>query len=584
MFLKHKNVPFYEPCQEIPLKKLDKWRYLDMTTRVRLKSASFRVIIVGCVFGALFCLILGRLFQLTIIDYHGRDYTKPMGSSYALTRYNILDRNGILLASSVPTTDLSVNPAVVRDVKEDPHEIARKIANALNDVDEKDVFAAITSTRGFEYIKRKLSPVERNNINWLGYQFLSDFPGEYRTYPHRNLVSHILGGVDIDNVGIAGIEKAYDQQLMHQNVNLSIDVSVQEMVRNALISGLNKFKAQAALALVMDINNGEILASVSLPDYNPNVPARGKPGNERFNQATLGTYEFGSIFKLFNTALGLESKTITVNSVFDTTKPFKIGRKYITDYRGQARPLTVPEILIHSSNIGSAQIGLKIGQEKQQEFFERLGFYDKLPLALPERGTTQYNKKAKWADMESATLSYGYGISVTPLHLIAAVASLANGGIYRVPTFIKDGNQNQVETRIIDEKLSQVMRHLMWAVVNYELPKDSPVALYAVGGKTGSANLIDKKGKYIEGRLRTTFVGAFPMTDPKYIVLVSYTDPQKVPETKMFNAAGWNAKATGLQIIGDIAPYLGVEPVTDWEQPAYITRAFELSRAAKKGH
>ncbi len=579
MFLKRKKVPFYEPCQEIPLKKLDKWRYLDMSTRVQLKSAANRVLLVGTVFGLLFCVIIGRLFQLTIMDYHGRDYTKPMGSSYTLTRNNILDRNGVLLASSVPSTDLSVNPAIV---KGDPKEVAHNIASALNNVDEKDVYSAITSSAGFKYIKRKLSPTERNNINWLGYPFLSEFPGEYRTYPHRNLVSHILGGVDIDNVGIAGIEKAYDSQLMNQNVTLSIDVSVQEMVHNALTQGIEKFKATAALALVMDINNGEILASVSLPDYNPNLPAKGV-GKERFNQTTLGTYEFGSIFKLFNTALGLESKAITVDSIFDTKKPLKIGRKQITDYRGQARPLTVPEILIHSSNIGSAQIGLKIGYEKQKEFLGRFGFYDKLPIPLPERGTTQYNKKAKWADIESATISYGYGISVTPLHLIAAVASLANGGIYRVPTFIKDGNKGQVETRVIDEKVSATMRHLMWAVVNYGLSKDSPVALYAVGGKTGSANLLDERGKYIEGKLRTTFVGVFPMSDPKYIVLVSYTDPKKVKETFMFNAAGWNAKATGLQIIGDIAPYLGVEPVLEWEQPNYITKAFERSRAAKKG-
>ena len=580
MFSRRKKIPFYDVCQEIPLKKLDKWRYLDMTTRVRLKSASWRILLVGFAFGALYCLIIGRLFQLTVMYYHGRDYTKPMGSSYALMRHNILDRNGVLLASSVPSTDLSVNPAIV---KGDPKEVAHNIAQALNNVDEKDVYSAITSSAGFKYIKRKLSPAERNNINWLGYPFLSEFPGEYRTYPHRNLVAQILGGVDIDNVGIAGIEKAYDSQLVNSDVRLSLDISVQEMVHNALTQGLEKFKATAALALVMDINNGEILASVSLPDYNPNLPAKDM-GKERFNQTTLGTYEFGSIFKLFNTALGLESKTITVDSIFDTSKPLKIGRKQITDYRGQARPLTVPEILIHSSNIGSAQIGLKIGWERQKEFLGRFGFYEKLPIPLPERGTTQYNKKAKWADMESATISYGYGISVTPLHLIAAVASLANGGIYRVPTFIKDGNKGQIETRVIDEKVSNIMRHLMWGVVNYELPSKSPVALYAVGGKTGSANLLDERGKYIEGKLRTTSVGVFPMTDPKYIVLVSYTDPKKVKETHMFNAAGWNAKATGLQIIGDIAPYLGVEPVENWEQPYYITKAFERSKAAKKGH
>ncbi len=580
MIFKREKSTFYETCQEIPLKKMDKWRYLDMTTRVRLKSAALRCLWVGGFFMIAYCLILGRLFQLTIMDYHGRDYTRPMGSSFSLKRYNILDRNGVLLASSMPSTDLSVNPDLV---KGDPKEIAHNIALALNNVEEKDVYSAITSSAGFKYIKRKLSPAERNNINYLGYPFLSEFPGEYRTYPHRNLISHILGGVDIDNIGISGIEKAYDQHLQDSDIQLSLDVSVQEMVYNALIQGIEKFKAQGALAIVMDINNGEVLASVSLPDYNPNIPAK-KTGKERFNQVTLGTYEFGSIFKLFNTALGLESKVIKIDDIFDASKPLKLkGAKAIEDYRGKNRPLSVTEILMYSSNIGSALMGLKIGWERQKEFFGRFGFYEKLPIALPERGQPQYIKKDKWNEVESSRLAYGYGISVTPLHLIAAVASLANGGIYHVPTFIKGGNKDQIETRVIDENVSQTMRHLMWAVVNYELDKNSPVALYAVGGKTGSRQAL-ANGRYVEGSLRTTFVGAFPMNNPQYIVLVSYDDPKKVKETHMFNTAGWNAKATGLQIIGEIAPYLGVIPVPEWKQPAYITRAIDRYNESKKGH
>ena len=410
---------------------------------------------------------------------------------------------------------------------------------------------------------------------------MSAHPIEKRVYPQGSLIAHLLGGVDIDNIGIAGIEKAYDAELMDKDVQLSIDVSVQEMTRNALLQGIAKFKAEGGLALVMDVKNGEILAAVSLPDYDPNVPM-GKAGKERFNQATLGTYEFGSVFKLFNTALGLESKTITVNDVFDASKPLKLkGAKPIEDYRGQNRPLSVPEILIHSSNIGSAQIGLKIGWEHQKEFFGRFGFYDKLPIALPERGQPQYIKKEKWNEVESSRLAYGYGISVTPLHLIAGVASLINGGLYHTPTFIKGGNEGKSEMRVISENTSDKMRHMMWAVVNWDLKKDDPTALYAAGGKTGSKQALSN-GHYVEGSLRTSFVGVFPMNNPKYIVLVSYDDPKKVKETHMFNTAGWNAKATGLQIIGEIAPYFGIEPVIEWKQPAYIERAIERSIAAKK--
>ena len=576
---KKKQEPFYFPCQEIPLQKMDKWRYLDMTTRRQLKIASGRMGFIAFWFLLAYAIIIGRLFYLTVMNYEPRSFKVGNSqSNYTLARHNILDRNGLILATSLPTWDLSVDPA---QVKGNPQEVAEKIHSALPDIDTQTIYDKITSHAGFKYIKRNLTPKERSAINWLGYYFLAETKGEKRVYPQGNLVSHLLGGVDIDNIGIAGIEKAYDTELMDKDVQLSIDVSVQEITRNALAKGIEKFLAEGGLALVMDIKTGEILASVSLPDYDPNIPAA-KAGKERFNQATLGTYEFGSVFKLFNTALGLESKTITVNDIFDTSKPLKIGRKSITDYRGQNRPLMVPEILMHSSNIGSAQIALKIGWQKQKEFLGQFGFYDKLPIALPERGTTQYLKKEPWADMESATVAYGYGISVTPLHLISGVAALVNGGLYHTPTFIKGGNEGKSEIRVISEDTSKKMRHMMWSVVNWDLSQKSPIATYAVGGKTGSANLIIN-GRYIEKRLRTTFVGAFPMNDPKYIVMVSMTDPKGIRETFGFNAAGWNAKAVGVNIIGEIAPYLGVEPVTEWEQPYYITKAFERSRAAKKG-
>ncbi len=576
---KKKRDSFYFPCQEIPLKKMDKWRYLDMTTRHQLKIASGRMGFVAFWFLLLYVVIIGRLFYLTVMNYEPRTFQSEVQTHYALNRHNILDRNGIILATSLPMWDLSVNPALVRD-RTDVDEIAEKIAKALG-MNTATVYEKITSLSGFEYIKRGIIPAEYDAINWLGYYFLTAHPIEKRVYPQGPLISHLLGGVDIDNIGISGIEKAYDTELMDKDVQLSIDISIQEIARSALLQGIEKFKAKGGLALIMDVNNGEVLASVSLPDYDPNVPLK-ESEKARFNQATLGTYEFGSVFKLFNTALGLETKTITVNDVFDASKPLKLkGAKAIEDYRGQNRPLTVPEILIHSSNIGSAQIGLKIGWENQKEFFGRFGFYEKLPIALPERAQPQYIKKEKWNEVESSRLSYGYGISVTPLHLIAGVASLANGGLYHTPTFIKGGNKDKSEMRVISEDTSQKMRHMMWAVVNYELAKNSPVAMYAVGGKTGSRQALEK-GHYVEGSLRTSFVGVFPMNDPKYIVLVSYDDPQKVKETHMFNTAGWNAKATGLQIIGDIAPYLGVAPVEDWKQPAYIERAIERSVAAKK--
>lgn len=581
---KKKQTPFYEVCQEIPLHQSDKWRYLDMTTRYQMKKASHRMIFMTIVFSLVFVVLGVRLFQLTVLNFHGHNFDNSLSNAeLSLKRYNIVDRNGVVLATNLRTYDLSVNPALV---KGDKQEIARQIAGALTDVKVQDVYAAITSSAGFKYIKRNITPKENDNINWLGYYFLSSVPVEKRTYPQGRLLSHLLGGVDIDNFGVAGIEKAYETQLIKEDVQLSIDISVQEMVAHALSEGIKKYKATGGLALVMDVKNAEILASSSLPDYDPNLPSS-KMGKERFNQATLGTYEFGSIFKLFNTALGLESKSITVASSFDASKPLKLpgrGSRPITDYQGQARTLTVPEILILSSNVGSAQIGLKIGAEKQREFFRQLGFYEKMPMALPERGTPHgIFSKDRWNETESSRLAYGYGLAITPMHLMAGVAALINDGLYYTPTFIKDANSDQSAIQMISEKTSKIMRHLMWAVVAYQLPKNSPVTMYAVGGKTGSRQILEN-GKYVEGKLRTSFIGAFPMNEPKYIVLVSIDDPKKLKETFMFNTAGWNAKQIGLQIIGEIAPYLGVEPVESWDQPEYITRALDKCKTWKKEH
>ncbi len=583
MLWKKKKVPFYTPCQEIPLSHADKWRYLDMTTRHQMKIAANRMLGITILAGICFLLLGVRLFQLTVLNFNGHHFDNSIQTEYILQRHNILDRNGVLLATNMRTYDLSVNPALI---KEDVNQVAENISHALVDVSKATVLEALTSSAGFEYIKRNITPKERKDINWLGYYFLTATPVEKRIYPQGRLLSHLLGGVDVDNYGIAGIEKAYDNQLTQEDVQLSIDVSVQEIVYNALTEGIKKFQATGGLAVVMNVENGEILASVSLPDYDPNLRAK-KAGKERFNQVSLGTYEFGSIFKLFNVALGLESQTITVSSSFDARKPLKLegrGVKPIEDYMGQARILTVPEILILSSNIGAAQIGLKIGAPKQRAFFDQLNFYKKLPIPLSERGVPQgIYKKDKWNEVESSRLSYGYGLAVSPLHLIAGVGALVNGGIYYTPTFIKGQNDTQVGVQIISENTSQFMRHMMWAVVNWELKESDPIGLYAVGGKTGSRqSLID--GKYVEGKLRTSFVGVFPMNAPKYAVLVSIEDPKKIADTHRLNTAGWNAKPIGLRIISEIAPYLGVEPVLSWTQPAYITRAIEKSKNWKKEH
>lgn len=578
MFKKKKDV-FYYAGMEVPQTSMDKYKCLDEATRGVLEKAGGRITFVMIVLTICFTAIIGRLFYLTVLNYQSRQFVPSvLKTDVDFMRYNILDRNGMILATSVPTKDLSINPKKVKD--KDKSEIAKNLSAVLPDVSYQDVLTKINEGGSFRYIKRNITPVEQKDVNWLGYYFLSETDGEKRVYPQGNLFAHLLGSVDIDNQGTAGLEKAYEPVLREKNIKLSLDISVQEIVRKTLMEQIEKFKATGGTSMVMDVHTGEVLASVSLPDYNPNISLENDP-DKRFNKATLGAYEFGSVFKLFNTAMGLDSGVIKPTDSFDAGHTVKIGKKTLEDYRGQNRVLLVPEILIHSSNIGSVRIALKAGYERQREFLGRFGFYKPLPILLPERTRTQYPHAKKWAEITSANVSFGYGLSVSPLHLISAVSALVNGGYYRAPTFIKEGNKGKPEYQVVSEKTSEQIRHMMWGVINWNIKDKDPVKPYVVGGKTGSANLL-KNGKYVQGSLRTTFVCAFPMNDPKYAVMVVLENPQKIKETYNFNTAGWNAKPTGLKIVTQIAPYLGIAPQPEWEQPDYMQQAIETSLKANK--
>lgn len=577
---KKKKEGFYYVGQEVPQTSMDKYKCLDAATRGVLEKAGGRITFVMCVFGLCFLAITIRLFQLGVVNYQSRQFVPSvLKTEEDYSRYNILDRNGMVLATSVPTKDLSVNPKKVKE--KDRATVAHELSKIFPDISEENMLKKLEPNVNFRYIKRNITPIEQKDVNWLGYYFLQETDGEKRVYPQGNLFSHLLGSVDIDNKGTAGLEKAYDGVLREKNLTLSVDLSVQEIVRKVLSEEITRFKAEGGLSIVMDVNTGEVLASVSLPDYNPNLPLAKEDKDKLFNKATLGAYEFGSVFKLFNTAMALDAGVIKPTDSYDTSQAIQIGRKRLTDYRGQNRPLLVPEILIHSSNLGSVRIAMKAGYERQREFLGRLGFYKPLPILLPERTRTQYPRAKKWADITSANVAFGYGISVSPLHVISAVSALVNGGYYRVPTFLKDGNKGKPEYQVISEKTSEIMRHMMWGVINWRIKEKDLGYGYNVGGKTGTANLI-RNGKYVEGTSRTSFVGVFPMNNPKYAVMVTLENPKKLKETFNFNTAGWNAKPTGMKIIEQIAPYLGIAPEEQWAQPSYMQRAIEASLEANK--
>lgn len=572
-FRKPKKEPFYYPGVEIPQAQVEAYRYLDNATKKYLKIAAGRMgVVMVCCLLAL-GVIIARLFDLTILNYEKRSYkTSILPDEYVSGRHNIVDRNGIVLATTLTSWDVSANPTMVKD----PAEVAHKLALTLPDLKESDLLEKLSSDKSFLYIKRNMAPAELEAVNWLGYHFLTYEKVKKRAYPQGTLFSHILGGVNIDNVGTSGIEKAFDSTLETQDVQLSLDTSVQEMARTNLRAGIQKYLAEGGLAIVMNVNNGEILASVSLPDYDPEIPAKPEEMKKRFNQVSLGVYEFGSVFKLFNTAMALENKVVKITDVINASHPVKVGRKEITDFRGQNRPLTITEILMHSSNIGSAEIALKAGYEKQRNFLRKFHFFEKLNVPLPERGSPIYNTKDRWADIETANVSFGYGLAVTPLHLISAVSALVNGGYLYTPTFLKDGNKDKAVTQVLDSKISEQIRYMMWAVINWDPWSKNPASAFAVGGKTGTAN-IKTSGGYDTKKVRTSFIGVFPVNDPKYAVLVTLINPKAIKETYSFNNAGWNAKPVGLNIIKEIAPYLNVAPISDLELPKYVKDSIEIS-------
>lgn len=572
-----KKESFYYPGVEIPVRSMDRYRCLDAVTIGALQKARRRISFLIAFFAVCFLIILGRLFFLTIVNYQERDF-KPsvLRADFEMERKNILDRNGVLLATGVPTVDLSVNPKKVKN----PEEVARRISAVLPDVNYQDVYDKLTSNGSFKYIKRNLTPAEQYEINKLGYYFLTFTKGEKRIYPQGHLFAHVIGTVNIDNVGTSGLEKQLNETLMQTDVQLSLDLTVQQIVHSYLSEGIQKYQATGGGALVMDVQTGEILAMVSLPDYNPNILSTMTKDNS-FNKTTLGVYEFGSVFKLFNTAMALENQDIEPWDSFDASEPYKIGRKSIEDYRGQNRVLSVPEILMHSSNIGSVHIALKSGAQKQKEFLNRFGFFDQLPIDFPERGTPLYIK-GKWPDITVANVAFGYSVSVTPLHLAAAVSSLVNGGLYHTPVFIKAEHKPEIEYRVLSERTSNIMRALMWAVINWEIPEGKPLLDYAIGGKTGSANLLDENGKYVKRALRTTVAAAFPMNEPRYVVVAFLENPKGIKETWNFNTAGWNTKPIVLDMIIQMASYLGVPAQNEMELPSYVKRAIETSLTYKK--
>jgi cell division protein FtsI (penicillin-binding protein 3) len=551
------------------------WREAK-SLRQNLDMAKARLLVVACTFILAFLVITFRLVDVSLIRGIGEGHKfarSPHGTSF---RADIVDRNGELLATSLTTSSLYANAKVVID----PKEAAEKLAHVLPELNHQETMQKLKSGKVFIWLARHLTPQKQAEIMRLGIPGLYFRSDERRVYPHGELFSHILGYTNIDNEGLGGVERKFDHYLLSEtsSLQLSLDLRVQHALRDELLEGIEKFHAEGGAGMIMDVRSGEVLAMVSLPDFDPNQV--GKIGSQKdalFNRITLGAYEMGSSFKIFNTALFLESKIASITTKFDVSAPLRLGRFKITDYHPVHYPLTVAEIFTISSNIGAAKMAMQIGSERQTQFFKELGFFEASSLEISEIGAPIFPKN--WSEATTITASYGYGISISPLQLVTAIAGIVNKGMMNKPTLLKKENpQRNQGIQIVSKETSEIMCQLMHTVVAEGTGKKARVKNYEVGGKTGTANLLSGKS-YKQGSNMTSFVGAFPMSRPEYIVLIMVDRPQAIKETYGFNAAGWNAAPIAGKVISRIAPLLQVIPVNEATQEASENPQFIHAKA-----
>ena len=521
-------------------------------------------------FAAVYAVIALRLVMFAAAsDGHGG--RRGVGQdAVATARPDILDRRGEILATDVKSPSLFAEPRKLIDVDE----AVELLTATLPDLDAKEVRDRLSSNRGFVWLKRDISPKQQREVHRLGIPGVGFLTENRRVYPNGPVVSHEIGHVNIDNQGIAGIEKWLDGQglaalhmaglatdRLQRPVDLAVDLRVQFALRDELVKAREKFKAKAAAGLITDVNTGEILAMVSEPDYDPNYP---KEANDptRINRLTTGVYEMGSTFKLFTVAMALDSGKVTLNSSFDGRQTLRYGRFTIHDDHPLPRMLSVPEIFTYSSNIGAARMALSLGPEYHRAFLKKMGQLDRLRTELPESAEPIVPKR--WGELNTVTIAFGHGLSVAPLQALMGVGAIMNGGLLIPPTFLKRSREDALKLakRVLKPETSQKMRYLMRLNAEKGTGTKANVAGYYVGGKTGTAEKVIN-GRYAKHKLLTDFMAVLPADKPQYLILIMLDEPQGLPETHGFATAGWNVAPTAAKVITRVAPLLDLAPRFD---------------------
>ncbi|MHA1113512.1 MAG: peptidoglycan D,D-transpeptidase FtsI family protein [Alphaproteobacteria bacterium] len=545
--------PFPRPPRPDPVR-------LEGTALRAIETGRTRLTITGVLIGIAFIAIAGRLIDVTLLKEGAEPRLAGATRAAAIEtgRAEITDRNGVLLATSLATASLYADTRQVPD----PAAAANRLATALPDADPAELHRRLASGRSFIWLRRNLTPRQQYAVNRLGIPGLDFQREERRVYPQGRLASHLLGFTDVDDKGLAGIERAFDSRLRGGGgaLALSIDVRVQHLVRQEIQRALTEFKALGATGIVMDARTGEVLAMESLPDFDPNDAAAGPPG-ARFNRATLGVYEMGSTFKIFTAAMALDSGALTLADGYDASKPIRVARFVIRDFKPKKRWLSVPEIFMYSSNIGIVKMALDVGTAEQRMYLRRFGLLDPAPIEFDEVG--QPLVPSPWREISTMTVAFGHGISVSPVQLTSAVASVVDGGVMHPPTLLRRDPAAPVPgVRVISERTSEQMRRLLRLVVAQGTGRNAAAPGYLVGGKTGTAEKVGARG-YQRKSLISSFVGAFPMNDPRYVVLVLVDEPKGNARTFGYATGGWVAAPAVGRIIARMGPMMGIAPLDE---------------------
>ena len=554
-----------EPWRQRLIRSLLYGRNVDRAVKARVRVGFAMV-----AFLAIYAVIGGRLIMFAVGgDNHGARRTAAQ-DAIATARPDIVDRNGEVLATDVKAPSLFGEPRRIID-KDEAIEL---LTATLPDLDTGEVRDRLSSKKGFVWLKREITPLQQQEIHRLGIPGIGFLRENKRVYPTGNEVAHLIGLVNIDNQGIAGMEKWLDNNgladlhragfatdRLQRPVELSVDLRVEHALRDELLKAKEKYKAKAASGLVCNDKTGEIVAMVSLPDFDPNNP-REAHDPDRINRLTTGVYEMGSTFKALTLAMALDSGKANLGTLFDARGALHYGKFTIHDSHPLGRAISLQEVFTFSSNVGAARIALAQGVEAHKAFLRKMGQLDRLRTELPESASPIVPKR--WSELNTITIAFGHGLSVAPLQAVMGINAVMNGGYLIPPTFLKRSEEEAraLAKKVIKSETSEKMRYLMRLNAEIGTARQAEVKGYYIGGKTGTSEKV-VNGRYSKKQVLNSFTAIVPADNPQFQVLVMLDEPKPLPETHGFITSGWNAVPTGGKVIARIAPLLGLEPRFD---------------------